>query len=82
MLRIARAAALDMGRTQRILDGWREYFTPVPQPAGQRWRLNPGSPVGADAEAIRRDVRRRRSLWRTAAKLAALATIYYLDLGI
>ena len=90
VLRIATEAAIDMGRAQRVLNGWREYFTPVPQAAGQRWRLNPASRLGADAEAVTRDVRRRRSLWRTGANFAALAlmilaflaTIYFLDLGM
>jgi hypothetical protein len=89
VLRIARAAGVDMGRTQRILEGWREYFTPVPRQGGQRWRLNPAGPGGTDAEAIRRDVRRRRSVWRTAVNLGALAlmvlaflaTLYYLGLA-
>lgn len=90
VLRIARAAGVDMGRTQRILEGWREYFTPVPRQGGQRWRLNPAGPGGTDAEAIRRDVRRRRSVWRTAVNLGALAlmvlaflaTLYYLGLAV
>ncbi|HKL64071.1 MAG TPA: hypothetical protein VJ883_11925 [Woeseiaceae bacterium] len=90
VLRIARAAGIDMGRTQRILEGWREYFTPVPRQAGQRWRLNPAGPAGMDAGSIRRDVRRRRSVWRTAVNLAALAlmvlaflaTLYYLGLAV
>ncbi len=89
VLRIARAAGVDMGRTQRILEGWREYFTPVPRQGGQRWRLNPAGPGGTDAQAIRRDVRRRRSVWRTAVNLGALAlmvlaflaTLYYLGLA-
>lgn len=90
VLRIARGAAVDMGRTQRILQGWREYFTPVPRQGGQRWRLNPAGPGGADAESIRRDVRRRRAVWRTALNLGALAlmvlaflaTLYYLGLAV
>lgn len=89
VLRIASLSGMDVGRTQRLLEGWRDYFTPVAQQAGRRWRLNPAGQFSADAEAIRRDVRRRRSVWRTALNLCALAlmilaflaTIYYLDLG-
>lgn len=88
VLRIAMRAGIDIGRAQRLLEDWRDYFTPLPGRAGRRWRLNPAG-VAADAEAVRRDIRRRRAMWRTAANLSALAlmilgflaTLFYLDLG-
>lgn len=76
-LRLADQSGVGLARVQRLLEGWREFFTPVPRPGGHTWRLNPAGEFEGRPRRMLDYVARQISLMRWLVNFAGLAVLLF-----